>query len=197
MTRWFFCTVLLAALAACTPPTYINIPPEKGDVALSNPNAGNVQQIIVASVRRVLEHDPLGKPYELRLPEGTTPETYALVVTQLGADALVPSDVPSVTVGEDGKVVQGSRTTPTPGGSGGGDSLGRFPTVEVRSIRMRAARGQVDVVRPSMSGRSLVTVYLDWEAGFGWAAGRVRAWRVDPEVQPRPVGPSTPQSPSQ
>ena len=178
-------------LTACAPPTYINIPPENGDWAFSNPNADDVQEMEVVAIRKSLEADPIGGPYEIRLPERTRPETYALVAHALGADALVPGDVPAVALDEDGKVIETEGDVPevaTP------VSLGEFPTVEVRSIRIRGATGQVDLVRPSPSGRRMTTVYLEWEAGFGWFAERLRNWRVDPDTQPQPLGPVNPRT---
>ncbi|MEL7087778.1 MAG: hypothetical protein AAGL98_04950 [Planctomycetota bacterium] len=176
-------------LAACAPPTYINIPPENGDWAFSNPNAKDVQQMEVAAVRKSLAADPIDGPYEIRLPERTRPETYAEVAHALGDDALVPGDIPAVAVDEDGKAIKTDGETQTVDSP---VTLGAFPTVEVRSIRIRGARGQVDLVRPSASGRRLTTVYLEWEAGFGWFAERLRNWRVDPETQPQPLGPINP-----
>lgn len=177
------------ALTACAPPTYINIPPENGDWAFSNPNAKDVREMEVAAVRKSLDADPINGPYEIHLPERTRPETYALVANALGADAVVPGDIPAVALDENGKVIKTDGDTPAVQSP---VTLGEFPPIEVRSIRIRGAKGQVDIVRPSVSGRRLTTVYLEWEAGFGWFAERLRNWRVDPDTQPQPLGPVNP-----
>lgn len=191
MTHTTRCTVFLAGLAlaltACAPPTYINIPPEDGDWAFSNPNSKDVRAMEAVAVRRSLEDDPVGGPYELVLPERTTPDTYAMVTHELGADAVIPSGVPAVELDERGKPVKRDKDVELVAEP---VLLGEFPAVEVRSIRIRGAKGQVDIVRPSTSGRRLSTVYLEWEAGFGWYADRVRAWRVDPDAEPQPLGPA-------
>jgi len=183
--------ILTTAMVGCATPTYINIPPENGDWAFSNPNAGDVREIQVLAIRRALEAEPLGGPYEIHLPARTTAETYAVIAYQLGADALVPAHVPAVALDLDGKPLKKKyhhTTPPAPADV----SLGEFPAVVVKSIRIRSADGQVDLVRPSASGRRLTTVYLKWEGGYGWSADRVRAWRVDPDAQPMPVGPTPP-----
>ena len=184
---------LLLSGVGCTgrmaPPTYINIPQQAGDVAFGNPNAKNVRQIMTLAVQKALEAEPLGGPYELLLPAGTSPATYALVTHALGGDALVPGNVPAIAVDEDGKFVV-PEGEPDPADVVAQPMLlGEFPTVEVRAIRVRSAKGEVDVVRPSNTGRNLQEVMLEWEAGFGWYAKRVRPWRIDPDAQPRPVGP--------
>ena len=187
--------VILLPLAGCStslmPPTYINIPQQTGDVAFGNPNAKDVREITVLAVSKALAADPINGPYELLLPAGSTAETYALITHELGPDALVPSNVPAVALDEDGKPIK----------TEGADAamaadppmlLGDFPHLEVRAIRVRSANGEVDLVRPSTSGRRMSTVYLGWEAGFGWFADRVRPWRIDPDAQPQPVGPVNP-----
>ncbi|MEM8739240.1 MAG: hypothetical protein AAGG38_12310 [Planctomycetota bacterium] len=181
----------ILALSACSSrtflPTYINIPPENGDWAFNNPNSKDVQQIQVVAIQKSLRHEPLDSPYELRLPENSRATTYALITRELGSDAVIPPEVPAVAFNEDGKPIPpdpDAPPLPQP------ERLGDFPTLEVRAIRIRAGDGQVDLVRPSTTGRRLSTVYLDYQPGFGWSADRVRAWRVDPDATPRPIGPA-------
>ncbi|MEO1237469.1 MAG: hypothetical protein AAFX76_11835 [Planctomycetota bacterium] len=188
--------VLGLSAAGCSsrtfPPSYINIPPENGDWAFNDPNARDVREIKVLAVRKSLEREPIGGPYELRLPERTEPVTYALVARELGADALVPAHIPAVAFDEDGKPIppEEGEFPVAPTQPEGPLTLGEFPTIEVRAIRVRAGDGQVDLVRPSTTGRRLTTVYLDWEPGHGWHADKVRAWRVDPDRVPQPIGPT-------
>ncbi len=172
-------------------PTYINIPQQAGDLAFGDPNAKDVREIIVIAVRKALEADPIGGPYELLLPAGTTPTTYALITYQLGADALIPGNIPAVALDDDGNPIK----VDNPDGEDPAATvvrpmlLGDFPVVEVREIRVRSAEGGVDIVRPSATGRQMQEVTLTWEVGFGWYAKRVRPWRIAPDQQPRPVGP--------
>jgi len=202
MTRWIpsvLAVVWVLLLAACAPPTYINIPPEGGDVAFSNPNAKDVQQIMVVAVARSLQTEPLEGPYVVVLPDRSSPRTYAVVTDLLGLDAHRPASVPAYV---DPKVAKQQAKAAEKAEKAGEEppvviveediDVSDLPVVTVKSIRIRSGTGQVDLVRPSLSGRRLTTVYLDWEVGFGWAADRVRSWRVDPQAQPEPVGPANP-----
>lgn len=172
------------SLPACSP--YTNIPAENGDLASSNPNTKPVRGVAIASIQKALEAQPLGSPYYVAMPPRTTPETYALIVHALGSDALIPTNVPVVEIDENGKPVKTEEElapiqSPV--------VLGDFPAVEVRSVYIRGANAKVDIVRPSNSGRRLSTVDLVWEAGFGWSAVSIRAWRVDPDKLPTPGTP--------
>lgn len=198
--RALLAVMLAMTLSACgSKPTYINIPPEGMDLAFSNPNASDVLQIEVVAIQRSLQVEAMGGPYVVVLPEGSTPESYAVVTRGLGPDAHRPANVPYVADAETIKAMQQANqgtaseglpptviTDPHPVDVSG------MPMVTVKSIRVRSDKGQVDLVRPSMSGRRLTTVYMDWEAGYGWAADRVRSWRVDPDAEPVPVGPGQP-----
>lgn len=180
--------LLTLSLTACSP--YTNIPADNGDLASSNPNTKPVRGVAIASIQKALEAEPINGPYYVAMPRRTTPETYALIVYALGNDALIPTNVPVVEIDENGKPVKTEEEleaidSPT--------TLGDFPSVEVRSVYIRAANAKVDIVRPSTSGRRLSTVDLVWEAGFGWSAVDIRAWRVDPDTLPQSATPPSQQ----
>ncbi|MEO0514454.1 MAG: hypothetical protein AAF086_04070 [Planctomycetota bacterium] len=171
--------LLSLSLPGCSP--YTNIPADNGDLASSNPNTKPVIGVAIASIQKALEAEPLRGPYTVAMPRRTTPETYALIVHALGNDALIPTNVPVVEIGDNGKPIKTEEElqpieSPI--------ALAEFPTVEVRSVYIRGANAKVDIVRPSTSGRRLSTVDLVWEAGFGWSAVSIRAWRVDPDTLP-------------
>ncbi|MEM6458516.1 MAG: hypothetical protein AAF710_03900 [Planctomycetota bacterium] len=184
--------MLAASMLGCTPPSYVNIPPQDGDWARNNPNAGDVREMAAVAVRYGLQRDPVGGPYVLVLPERSTDATYARVAAQLGGEARLPRGVTPVTLDEDGNPVDPEKAATSGGASGGfvpqagGDDL---PVVEVYAVRSRGGTGEVELLRPSDSGRRWVTVSLEWELGFGWSAVDRRAWRVDPSAMPEPAVP--------
>ncbi|MEM1108800.1 MAG: hypothetical protein AAGH99_08935 [Planctomycetota bacterium] len=179
--KLFTFSLLTLTFAACSP--YTNIPPENGDWASNNPNTSAVRSVSIAAVQKSLEAEPINGPYTIVLPERTEPATYALVANALGSDALIPTNVPVVELDEKGRPI---KTDEEPSPVDSPISLGDFPEVEVRSIYIRGVDADVDIVRPSLSGRSLSTVDLVWEPGFGWSATDIRAWRVDPDALPKP-----------
>ncbi|MEM9881508.1 MAG: hypothetical protein AAF800_01150 [Planctomycetota bacterium] len=189
--NWVILSVLAGLTAGCTPPSYVNIPPQDGDWARNNPNAGDVQEMAVVAIRYGLQRDPIGGPYVLRLPERSTDTTYAQVAAQLGGDARLPVGVAPVALDEDGDPVPPDDKPADGEASGfvpqaGGDDL---PVVEVYAVRSRGGTGEVELLRPSDSGRGWVTINLEWELRFGWSAVDSRAWRVDPSAMPEPSVP--------
>lgn len=178
---------LVLTLPACSP--YTNIPAVDGDLASSNPNTKPVRGVAVASIQKALESEPLNGPYTVLMPPRTTPETYALVAHALGSDALIPTNVPALQIDDKGKVVKTDQELEPVATPLAADA---FPAVEVRAVYIRGADAKVDIVRPSTSGRRLSTVDLVWEAGFGWSAVSIRAWRVDPDALPTPGNSDTP-----
>ena len=178
--------MLLGGIACSTNPGWVNIPAERGDVASSDPNTENVRQIVQKAVQASLEYESIRGPYELVLPERATPETYAVLTYRLGADAVIPSNVPAVPLDEQGKPIPQEGE---PLEAVDPISLGEFPALRVSAVRVRGRRGEVDLVRPETSLSRLHEIDLEWEAGFGWFAKKVRPWRIDPDAQPTPVGP--------
>lgn len=66
----------------------------------------------------------------------------------------------------------GFRAPPPPAG----------PVLEVRAIRIRPDRAEVDIIRPGLGGRDqLVTVFLRYRLPAGWYTTRLLAWRASPE----------------
>ncbi|MBB6430838.1 hypothetical protein [Algisphaera agarilytica] len=182
--------MLLVAMLATGCSVYTNIPPENGDWASNNPNTKPVIEVSVASIQKTLENEPFNSPYYVALPPRTTPETYAIVVNALGDDAIIPTNVPVVELDEKGKPIKSETELEVINEPA---VIGEFPSVEVRAVYIRGADAKVDVVRPSNSGRRLSTVDLVWEAGFGWSAVSIRAWRVDPDNLPQPALPPSKQ----
>ncbi|BAM03182.1 hypothetical protein [Phycisphaera mikurensis] len=144
--------VLPLLLPACVAPTYVNIPSE-GGIAASDPNSFNVRDVVADSIAAAVEREPLEGVYEILLPEGTTQQTYQAVVRQIGGGAIAPDTL---------------RDRPV-------------PSVRVVAVRIRNQDAEVDVVRPSPTGRSVVRVFLKWYYGGDWAVQRVKPLRIPAE----------------
>ncbi|MEM8782273.1 MAG: hypothetical protein AAGE65_05380 [Planctomycetota bacterium] len=159
-----------AGLAGCTGPTYINIPPQRGDLARDSPNGGDVVDIMSKSLAAAIEAEGVPGVYEVLLPEGASQQTYQEVVLRLGGGAITPDTL---------------REAPV-------------PSVAVAGVRVRGKAAEVDIVRPSPTGRAAVMVELEWYVGEDWAVTRVRplrlsvealGWAVPTEAVPSPLPP--------
>ncbi len=155
MQSWLAVAMLVftTSLAGCG--QYVNIPEDAGDVAANSPNLLNVRQTAVAAVQAVLEDRPLGRSYRLVLPVGTSDDTYAYAMRELGPDASWSDQSP-----------------PTD-----------MPVIDVRHVRIRSWLAQVDVIRPvdprQPSGmQQLMSVYLKFDWGRGWYVDRLHLWRI-------------------
>jgi hypothetical protein len=142
---------LAIGLAGCSG-TYVNIPPEPGDVASQNPNSSRVRELVTKSLKMVISDAGLQGPIELQMPDATTKLTHAAI-----ADAVPQVIAPDA---EDG---------PEPEAQ-----------MQVTGVRIRGTNGEVDVRRPRSAGSDvmqLVTAYSDWAPFSGWTVQRVRVWR--------------------
>ena len=149
---------MLAALTltACAriPSAYVNIPAQKGDTALHDPNRRGVRLVMLRSLEYVLTERPPNQPFQVMLPIGTSDEAYAGILAQLGDNAMWASD---------------------------GQTRG-LPIVAIAQIRIRGSSAEVDVVRPSFpqagqSSEQTVTVSLNYNPIDSWYAVRLREWR--------------------
>lgn len=162
--------VLTAAFLTlgCSAPSYVNIPPQPGDLARGNPNAKDVREIMALAVDAAVQRERLDGAFEVLLPEGADQITYEKVVLRVGGGAITPDTL---------------RDAPV-------------PTIRVVAVRVRSRDAEVDVARPSPTGRESVTVFLYWYYGSGWAVERVRPWRVAPEkLFPAPGATPAPAAP--
>ena len=139
----------------CSTPTYINIPGQTSDDALNDPNGGDVVKIMARAIDAAVSAEGgLGdRPYELLLPNGSNQETYQNVVLMVGGGAISPDTL---------------RSSPV-------------PSVAVAGVRVRNRDAEVDIVRPSPTGRAGVTVELFWYYTDGWQVERVVPQRLSPE----------------
>jgi hypothetical protein len=189
-TRWIAslaaASCLLSLTACSSNPGYVNIPAQRGDVASSDPNTENVRQVIEKAVQASLEQRPIQGPYELVLPERATPETYAVLTYRLGADAVIPGNIPAVPLDEEGEPIPQEGE---PAAAVEPVTLAEFPALTIKAVRVRGRDGSVDLTRPDAGAAPMHEVTLRWEAGFGWFAKDVRPWRIDPNAQPEPIGP--------
>lgn len=155
LSSWFATGLLFftVCLAGCG--QYVNIPQDPSDIAANSPNLLNVRQTAVAAVQAVLEDRPLGRPYRLVLPVGSSDETYAYAMRRLGADASWSDQAPPVDL----------------------------PVIEVRHVRIRSWLAQVDVIRPvdarePAGMQQLISVYLKYDWGRGWYVDHLHLWRI-------------------
>ncbi len=162
-SRLILITAVLAA--GCAP--IVNIPAQEGDTAMHDPNNGNVQLIMLRALQAAVADRPIEGPFQVILPEGTLPKSYAAMLPQLGENAMWSSDSES----------------------------GAVPIVAVTQVRIRGLSSEVDVVRPQFPGNAepseqTVTVSLKLEPIGGWYVTRMKEWRGDvahTAVMPRPV----------
>ena len=145
---------IVFAASGCTT-AYINIPAQTGDIAVNDPNRDGVINVEVAALSAVIAQQPPGAKYVVKLPAGSSAESHARVVSRLDGNAL----------------------------HRGEGEVASLAIYEVRQIRVRAGRGQVDVIRPSdannaASAKQLVTAYLVYDVFEGWWSKRIQAWRL-------------------
>ena len=149
--------IVALGLSACSP--YVNIPGQRGDtLATHNPNSKYIQEAIVAALKAVVTYRPVEGNYQVILPEGTDPATYASLPPQMGDQAMWSSD--------------GVRQD--------------VPVYEVKAIRLRGADGEIDIARPAVGlpdGRTqqLVTVDMKYYVPGGWGHTRLRVWKASVE----------------
>lgn len=141
-------------LTGCTTPTYINIPGQASDIARNDPNGRDVVDLMAKAIDAAVSAEGLEGVYEVLLPTGANQATYQEVVLRVGGGAITPDTL---------------RESPV-------------PSVAVAGVRVRNRDAEVDLVRPSPTGRAAVTVELFWYYGDGWAVERVRPLRLSVEA---------------
>lgn len=166
IARVVFLIGALAWLGGCATGSYVNIPPQKGDMALHDPNTRSVRAVVVEAINKSLEDRPIKQTFQVVLPAGTKPETYAHVLPKISEYAMWSS------VGEATGV----------------------PQMVVQQIRIRSFEAEVDLLRPiyldsPQASRQTVTVYLQFEPMAGWYATRLKEWRSTEEVLSAPQTP--------
>ena len=156
MTRALgLCLLVLLSANACTRPTYVNIPKQPGDIAFHSPNNTNIRTVMAEAILGAMENEPFEGPYAVILPEDSDQLTYEYVVNRVGGGAVTPdAQLPADAVD------------------------GALPAVHVAGVRVRNRRAEVDLVKPSGTGREVTTVYLKWYYGGVWGVERVRPWRA-------------------
>ncbi len=145
----------LACLLAAGCQTYVNIPPQAGDLANHEPNGATVRKILVEAVPAALEDGGIQQPVQVMLPAGMNKLSYNQILTAIGDQAVSPFD----------EEAQASVDA----------------VVFAKSVRIRGNLAEVDIARPIGDGiDQLVTVYLRWKPLAGWQAQRVHVWRGVP-----------------
>jgi hypothetical protein len=167
MTHYGALVLLVLFAAACLGgcATYVNIPPQVGDVAQHDPNLETVLKVELQALRALEEDRPPAKTYRVVLPPGTSTQSYDAIVPQVSTLAIWTGAV--------------AATQPASGGGGTEDG----GTVEIRQVRIRGGFAQADIVRPADAAQpngpqQLATVSLKWDMIVGWHVNRVRIWRI-------------------
>lgn len=139
----------LATLVTGCGPTYVNIPPQPGDVASHNPNSARVRNLLTAAFQHVIDQGNYAGPIALNLPETTTALTHAAVADAI-SNALGPDEEGSPAV-----------------------------TLNAIQVRIRGTRAGVDIRRPiegQTSDSELVTVNAKMSGLNNWNVTGVRVW---------------------
>ena len=142
---------------------YTHIPPLEGQrVARHDPNRPNVRAVSALALDAVAEDRGFSGPVRIVLPEYSTDETYNAI-----AEAMQTAAVPGTELAED-----------------------QAPTMEVRQIRLRASRAELDIVqaRPGDAGQ-LVEVHLRHHGLRGWEVERLYRWRLGSDLPARRTPP--------
>lgn len=159
MIPWRFAAASVACFVAvcigtgCA--TYVNIPPQPGDVARHDPNDLSIVQAMGEALNAAVVDQPIQGRYAIVLPEGVSADSYKVVAARLGEAAVWPGDVERPDI----------------------------PLVEVKEVRIRGLSAQVDIVRPTSptvgAPGQVVTVYLQQNPVTGWHVEQVRIWRAN------------------
>ncbi len=134
-------------LTGCT--TWVNIPAQRGDMAVHNPNDRTAREVMAMALARVVVDNDQPAPYAIDLPDGAHGSTYQQIIAKLPEGA-APRD----------------------------DAAAAVPVYRVKQVQVRGWQGQVDLIPPSTGGSAqLMSVYLkrDWH---GWFATRTHLWRM-------------------
>ena len=147
--------VLISTSIPCGCVSYVNIPRQVGDFAIHDPNLRSVRQVEAKAIQTVLAEQPVETQVQIILPKGTKPACYDALVKQLGANT---------TWFDMG---------PQPGAL----------VIQVRQVRIRGWRAEVDLIRPSHfqmppGPHQLTTVSLKWDPGAGWQSQHVQLWSI-------------------
>jgi hypothetical protein len=153
----------LFTFTACS--TYVNIPPQTGDVAGNDPNVTDVVTVQAKALRAVILDRPAKQTFVFMLPPGSNTRSYAQVQEELGDLAVHGIKLPDASA------------------AAGSDNVATSPLVEVRQVMIRGWTAQVDVVRPSdptnpQSVLQMVTVYLKWQFFDDWYVQRLHPWNM-------------------
>ena len=155
------CTfVILLAWTVCVAGCahYVNIPAQKGDLAYHDPNAKIPRAVMLLALQKVLELRPIEDSFQVVLPVGAVPATYAHILPRISERAMWSSD---------------GRTKD-------------LPLVCVTQVHVRGTRADVDVALPIFAGDApavaqITTVHLRYEPMSKWYVVRVREWRHSAE----------------
>lgn len=155
----------LVTLTGCA--RYVNIPARTGDVAMHSVNYDNVREPITVAAVGLLKERPITQPFYVRLPEGTSDETYNLMVPKISDYAT------AIPKPEEGEQLE--------------SLIEHLPILTVHGVRIRGMEAEIDIVIPTNyaepSGRQTLAV-VDLEKGMidGWRVKHVHFLKAPAEL---------------
>lgn len=158
--------VVFFSISGCS--SYVNLPAQPGDMASHNPNDATVRDVVGEALSAVVKQYPFEGTFAILLPEKTTADTYEVITTKAGKNAVWP----------------------------GNKSRNELPVLEVKRVQVRSQAARVDITRPVGTGlasgeEQVVTVDLKWNPFRGWVAQRVQPWRMSVDNAMRVSGEGT------
>lgn len=181
-TRFWPAAVFALSLSFYGCATYVNIPPQAGDVAWHSPNNPNVLAVEATAIKAVVDDWQLGQTFTVKALPGTSPLKYFAMLRHIGDHATIEhvEGAPRIEVRQ--LYIRGSSANVDIVRSRGvaGGTASTSPTDS--PAKGGASTGEEDTgtsVSPRSEGeRQLVTVHLNWMPFSGWRAERVRVWRM-------------------
>ena len=145
---------LAGSLVGCA--TYVNIPPQPGDMAWHDPNHPTVQMVVSEALQAVAAHQQKEGRIAILLPDGTLAKNYSKTASQIRNETVWP----------------------------GNPQRSEQPLLQVKAIRIRGTKAAVDVIHNANpqapdTKDQLITVDLAWDVVEGWSAQRLKLWRTD------------------
>lgn len=161
----------------CAP--YVNVPAQQGDVAANDPNTKPVPEVAQVALEAVVTDSNVNVPFYVVLPDNTSQSVYTEILPKVSAHAR--RSPRAVLLPVKGKAAD-TQPAPAPEPAAAPDG----PEFDVKQVRVRGWRAEVDIVRPAEvsapAGRlQLVTVDLQYDPVAGWNTRQIRVWRTSVE----------------
>ena len=169
--RVFAVSMLLSMLFHLGCATYVNIPPQRGDVAWHNPNNPNVLSVEAEAIKAAVVDWEIDEPYTVKVLPNTEPLKYFAMMRHIGHHATVDEIENGATIEVKQLYIRGM-------------------TAKVDLLRSPSKNAAMTSDAKDRDPR-LVSVHLEWLPINGWQAKHVKVWQVDVGKMLAPTGPFT------